>query len=142
MFAALGEARSAVTRLGESLIEHRGPDAVLLAISIEHGHAHVVGAGPARAYLHRRGEAQRLTPRPDTEEGLRLGTPFHCATPLQQGDLLLAGSASAFSEPAVAQVTASLRRDPDATPSVLAHLLTEPASEQAVGAAAVAMRMR
>src|SRR5689334_10317562 len=63
--AAVQEARTRLVRRCEGLIERQVPDVTLVALLLDHGELHVVSAGPSRAYVHRKGDARRLTPRED-----------------------------------------------------------------------------
>lgn len=140
--AAVNVARDRLTAGCDGLVERMAPDATLLAILVEHGELHVLSAGPARAYLHRKGRPRRLTPREDEETGLRMATPALASTHLEPGDLVLAGSVSAFSTDAIDKVASVLERDPTTPASVLCSLLTDPAREAGVGGAAIVLRAR
>lgn len=125
------------------LIERNVPDATLFAVLLHHGGMHYIGAGAARAYLHRAGKPTRLTPRDaDANKGLLRGEAFHGSAPVQPGDLVMMGSDSAFSAASVGRVANVLQEDPSAPPSIVASLLTEPARKAGVGAAAVVLRIR
>lgn len=137
---AVDAARDDLAAGCEALVERMTPDATLLALLLERGELHVLSAGPARVYLHRRGRPQRLTPREDDEHGLLHASPVASETHLEPGDLVLAGSVSAFSTQAIDKVASVLDRDGDAPPSVLASLLTDPVRDAGVGAAAVVLR--
>lgn len=126
----------------DALIERMLPDATLLALTVDHDDLHAVSVGPGRIYVHRRGTPHRLTPREDPSEGLLRGAPAKCAYPIEPGDVILAGSVSAFSMRAIAKLASVLEADDEAQPSVLATLLTEPASRAHVGAVALAARVR
>lgn len=136
--AARRELRIAHGRIVERLL----PDASFLAITIEDGQLETLGAGDVRAYVHRAGEARRLTPRERPADALLRGTPFRSRAPLRPGDVVLAGSESAFSQEAVGRVAATLGESPDASPSVLANLLTEPPAQAGVGGVALVLRVR
>ncbi|HJL01727.1 MAG TPA: hypothetical protein RMH85_15350 [Polyangiaceae bacterium LLY-WYZ-15_(1-7)] len=140
---AAERARAALVSACNRLIERQVPDATLLAVAIDHEGAHVLVAGEDRAYLHaKKGQPQRLTPREPSRAGLLEGDTFTTTQPVHPGDLILAGSASAFSTSSVGRVASVLQSDPKAPPSVLAGLLTDPARKAGVGAAAVALRLR
>jgi len=140
--AGLAQAQIEVTRLREGLVEVLTLDATLLAVVLEGEHLHVMCVGPARAYLHRGAKPRRLTPREDPDRALLGGSATHCETPIQPGDLILAGSVSAFSVPAIGRLASVLDADPTTPPSVLASLLTEPAAKAGVGAVAAVLRIR
>jgi len=139
--AALNAARAELALRCDVLVERQLPDVTLVALLLEHGELHVLSAGPGRAYLHRRGDTHRLTPREDRPEGLLKATPAWCTMTLEPSDLVLTGSISAFSVRAVARLTTVLDADPKVTPSVVASVLTEPATKAGVGAAAVVLRI-
>ncbi len=134
-------ARAFLAEACDQLVERQAPDASLVAALVSEGSLHVVSAGPGRVYLHRRGKPQRLTPRDEPTGGLLHAHVTHCSTPLEPGDLVLAGSVSAFSMRSIAQVVSVLAADPQVAPSVLASLLTDPAAQAGVGAAAVVLRV-
>ncbi|MAQ19765.1 MAG: hypothetical protein CMN30_33800 [Sandaracinus sp.] len=138
---AMGAARQALVDLCDALVERDVPDAGLVALVIGAGAAHVATVGDGRVYLHRRGSPQRLTPRDQPAEGLVDGEVVLTEAVLDPEDLLLMGSASAFSEAAINRVGGVLQSDPHAPPAALANLLTEPARRAGVGAAAVAIRV-
>ena len=98
--------------------------------------------GTGRVYLHRGGQPQRLTPRDERDEGLLDGVAARCSSPISVGDIVLAGSATAFSVKAIAKLASVLEADPKTPPSVLASLLTEPAGHADVGAVAIALRIK
>jgi hypothetical protein len=83
-----------------------------------------------------------MTPREGDPLGMLDGDPMHVTIAAEPGDLVLAGSASAFSASAVGRVASALQNDPNVPPAVLAALLTEPASKAGVGAVALALRIR
>lgn len=141
---ALGCAEKARAELAETcdhLVERMLPDASLAAIFLDGGEMHVVAAGAARVYLHRGGKPQRLTPRDEPTGGVLRARLAECTTPVEPGDLILAGSASAFSMRAISHVVGVLSQDPRTAPSVLASLLTEPAGQAGVGAVAIVLRI-
>ena len=135
-------AQEALRSACDALIERMLPDASLLALTVDHDDLHAVSVGPGRVYVHRRGTPHRLTPRDDPTEGLMRGAPAKCAYSIEPGDVILAGSVSAFSMRAIAKLASVLEADGQAQPSVLASLLTEPAGRARVGAVAVAARVR
>lgn len=139
---ALEWARERLTRRCDALIERNLPDATLIGIYCDHAELHVITVGPARVYLHRRGQPQRLTPREDPPEGLLRGVPVRCSVAIEPEDVILAGSVSAFSVRAIGKLASVLEADPRTAPPVLASLLTEPASRAGVGAVALALRIR
>ena len=108
---------------------------------LEHGALHVVTAGAGRVYVQRAGTPKRLTPREDVREGLLEAQATQSSLPLEPGDLILAGSVSAFSIRAVARLAALLEADTTAAPAVLVDILVEPAALAGIGAAAAAIRV-
>ncbi|UJR79674.1 hypothetical protein [Sandaracinus amylolyticus] len=134
-------ARASLADLCEQLVERSLPDASFVALLVEHGDLHVVSAGPTRAYLHRRGKPQRLTPREEPAGGVLRSAVSHCHVVLEPGDLLMMGSVSAFSMRAISQVVSVLQADPRTAPAVIASVLTDPAGQAGVGAGAVVMRV-
>ena len=134
-------ARRSLVDACDRLVERQAPDASLVAVLIDQGELHVVSAGPGRVYLHRAGKPQRLTPRDEVGGGLLRAHVTHCSSPLEPGDLIMAGSVSAFSMKSIAQTVSALSADPRTPPSVLANVLTEPAGQAGVGAAAIVLRV-
>ncbi len=139
--SGVAAARGALIDACNALVERDVPDAGLVALLLSGGSAHVAVVGDGRVYLQRRGNPQRLTPRNQPAEGLIEGEVVVAETVLDPNDLLLIGSASAFSEAAIGRVGAVLQSDPNAAPAALASLLTEPARKAGVGAAALAIRI-
>ncbi|MBX3248459.1 MAG: hypothetical protein KF901_14865 [Myxococcales bacterium] len=138
----LGAQRGLVEAVN-ALVERQVPDADFLAVHLDPDGLHVLSVGDVRAYLHRgRKRPKRLTPREHGEGGILEGEPARLTFAPDPGDLVLAGSASAFSAEAIGRVAAVLASDPNTPPAVLAALLTEPAEQAGVGAVALAMRIR
>lgn len=135
-------ARASLADQCERLVERVLPDATLVALMLSQGQLHVVSVGPGRVYIHRSGRPKRLTSREETSGGLLRARPSMCSAPLEPGDLVLAGSVTAFSMSSIAKAMSVLTADPDTAPSVLASVLTEPAAKAGVGAAAVVLRVR
>lgn len=138
---ACDRARNELAQTCDQLVERGLPDAALAAVLFEGGELHVVSAGPARVYLHRSGKPQRLTPREETPNGVLRARFAHCSATLEPGDLVMAGSASAFSVKSIAQIVSVLSQDIKTPPAVLAALLTDPADQVGAGAAAIVMRV-
>lgn len=129
----------------DGLIERRRPDVGLLALSLETastpaGTLHVVCLGPGRAYLQRRGNMRRLSPRDDRPEGVLKATPTWCAEPLEPSDLLFGGSLTAFSEEALEELRAEFNGGRLVSPDKLVQDLNRPAADGGIGAAAFAFR--
>lgn len=139
--AGVATAREALIDACNALVEREVPDSGLVALLLSGGAAHVAVVGDGRVYLQRKGRPQRLTPRDQPAEGLIGGEVVLAETVLDPDDLLLIGSASAFSEAAISRVGGVLRADAHAPPASLASLLTEPARRAGVGAAALAIRI-
>ena len=129
-----------IRRLADSLIERRVPDVGLLALAIEGRQLHVLCLGPARAYMHRRGAIRRLSPRDDRAEGVLKAAPTWCVEELEEGDLLFAGSLSAFSEEALTALRAQLESGAPLPPRKVVEDLNKPAATAGLGAAALAFR--
>ena len=134
-------ARAGLVTACDALIEKDLPDVHAVAGTIEGNSIKIVGAGSCRAYLHRGGQPQRLTGRDEAAHGLLGGRPSRSETPLEPNDLVLFGSVSAFSVRSVARIASVLETDPKTPPSVIASLLTEPAGEAGMGAAAIVVRI-
>jgi hypothetical protein len=130
----------------EALIERRRPDVGLMALSLESGSPdsagtlHVLCLGPGRAYLQRRGNMRRLSPRDDRPEGVLKASPTWCAEPLEPSDLLFGGSLTAFSEEALEQLRAEFSGGRLVSPEKLVQDLNRPAADGGIGAAAFAFR--
>jgi len=139
---AYDAARESLVTYCNSLIERAIPSATLVALVLDHEGVHVLSVGTGRVYLHRTGSPQRLTPRNASQEGLIDGTAATTVSRLEPGDLLLAGSASAFSTASVGRVASVLQSDANTPPSVLVNLLTDPARKAGVGGVALALRVR
>lgn len=138
--AALAAARTSLVERVNVLVEHEVPDVGVVALVLDAGELHVAVAGAGRAYVHRRGQPERLTPRDTPDAGLIDGDRQVRSLLLDPGDLVFAGSATAFSTRAIGRVVSVLEKDPRTPPSVLATLLTDPAAKAGVGAAAVVLR--
>lgn len=139
--AMVNEARTALADQCECLVERILPDATLALLMLADGQLHVMSVGPGRVYIQRAGRPKRLTSRDDIKGGLLRARPSVCSTPLEPGDLVLAGSVTAFSMSSIAKAMSVLNADPETAPAVLASLLTEPAAKAGVGAAAVVLRV-
>jgi hypothetical protein len=129
----------------DGLIERRRPDVGLLALSLEAtpssaGTLHVLCLGPGRAYLQRRGNMRRLSPRDDRPEGLLKAAPTWCAEPLEASDLLFGGSLTAFSEEALEELRGEFNGGRLVSPDKLVQDLNRPAADGGIGAAAFAFR--
>lgn len=140
--SATSGARGELARTCDNLVERVLPDATLVALLLEEGSLHVMSAGPGRVYVQRNGRPKRLTARDEQRGGLLSARPSICSTPLEPGDLVLAGSVTAFSMSSIAKAVSVLNEDPNTAPAVLGNLLTEPAGKAGVGAAAVVLRVR
>lgn len=139
--AGMHNARMVLVQACQALVERIAPDVSMLALAIEDDAVHVVSVGATRAYIYRGGVPRRLTSRDDTAAGILVESPVRSRMPIEAGDIILAGSVSAFSTHAVSRITTILTADRDATPSTLASVLTEPAGKSGVGAAAVVVRL-
>ncbi len=139
---AMGSARAALSEVAESLIEHEPHDVLLLGALVDGAELHVHRAGAHRAYVHRAGKTERITPRDEPVRGLLGETAWEGSVLLDPGDLVLLGSSTSFSTQSVGKVSSVLAQDPNVPPSVVAALLTEPADRAGAGAAAVVLRAR
>ena len=139
------DARAALRLACESLIEKEPPDATLIAVCLEPHAVQVLNVGGGRVYIQRKGQPERLTDRSAFDSGAPDGLVHGEATlatrELRSGDLILAGSATAFSSESVNRVATVLDSDPKVPPSVLASLMTEPARRAGQGSAALALRV-
>jgi len=140
--AAYAGGRKRMHKRCEALLERMLPDSMLVGLLLGSTELHVVSVGTGRVYLHRDGQPQRLTPRDEHDKGLLGGVAARCSSPISPGDIVLAGSSTAFSVKAIAKLASVLAADPKTPASVLATLLTEPAGRADVGAAAVALRIK
>lgn len=140
--AMVNEARTQLADQCDCLVERILPDATLALLMLADGQLHVMSVGPGRVYIQRAGRPKRLTSRDDVKGGLLRARPSVCSTPLEPGDLVLAGSVTAFSMSSIAKAMSVLTADPETAPAILASLLTEPAAKAGVGAAAVVLRVR
>lgn len=138
---ALAGARESLANACECLVEREVPDVVLAGVLLEAGTLHVIAAGASRVYVQRGAQAHRLTPREEPTGGLLSTPPTRSTLALEPGDLVLAGSVSAFSVRGISRLSAVLDEDPNATPAVLVSVLTEPAALAGLGAAALALRV-
>ncbi len=138
---AVSAARASVAAVCDNLVERLLPDATMVGMILAEGHLHVMSVGPGRVYLQRSGRPQRLTARDEERAGLLRARPSICSTPVHPGDLVLAGSVTAFSMSSIAKAVSVLAKQPDTPPAVLGSLLTEPAGKAGVGAAAVVLRV-
>lgn len=139
---AVNAARTSLADYCDCLVERVLPDATLVALLLSDGQLHVISVGPGRVYLQRQGRPKRLTSRDGETGGLLHARPSMCSTPIEPGDLVLAGSITAFSMSSIAKAMSVLDSAPDTAPPVLAGLLTEPAAKAGVGAAAAVLRIR
>jgi hypothetical protein len=138
---SVNQARATLAEKCDQLVERLLPDATLAALMLADGHLHVLSTGPGRVYVQRAGRPKRLTSREESTGGILRSRPSMCSMPIEPGDLVLAGSVTAFSTASVAKAMSVLSADPETAPAVLASLLTEPAAKAGVGAAAVVLRV-
>jgi hypothetical protein len=141
LIEALEDARRALDEISAQLIERSAPDAAALALWMEGETVHGAVVGAGRAYVHHHGHTERLSPRELPPDGLRNGAPHMFTGPLHPGTLVFAGTEPAFTAEAVHRSAETLQRDPDLQPSTLVGLLTDPAEQEGLGAAAVALRV-
>ena len=134
-------ARGSLANACDNLVERVLPDATLVGLILADGFVHVMSAGPGRVYVQRDGRPKRLTAREEQRGGLLKARPAICSTPVQTGDLVLAGSVTAFSMSSIGKAIGVLVEDPHTSPAVLGNLLTEPAGRAGVGAAVIVLRV-
>lgn len=142
LHAAMRSARRALSEAAGSLIEREPRDVSVLGALLDGAELHVHRAGGHRAYVHRHGKTERITPRDEPSDGLLGETLWEGSLLLDPGDLVLLGTSTAFSTRAVGKVASVLAQDPDVPPAVVATILTEPADRAGAGAAAIALRAR
>ncbi len=125
----------------EALIERRRCDVGLVALSFEGGQLHVLSTGPVRAYLRRRDQVKRLTPREDRAEGLLKARPSFCSERAEAGDLVLAGCLSAFCDESLQSVGSALAADPCLSAGRVIELLNKSAATNGIGVSSAAFRL-
>jgi hypothetical protein len=138
---AFDGAQRRVRARAEGMIERRLPDVGLLALALDGKILHVLCLGPARAYLQRRRSIRRLSPRDDRAEGVLKAAPTWCAEETESGDLLMAGSLTAFSEQAMGPLRTQMEGGFALPARKVVEDLNKPAAAQGVGAAAFAFRL-
>ncbi|MBZ0119887.1 MAG: hypothetical protein K8H88_23060 [Sandaracinaceae bacterium] len=138
--SVLGAARNALAARCDQLVERALP--TLITESSPESIESSTSVGSGRVYLLRKSRPRRLTARDEPAGGLLRARPCECSIALEPGDLVLAGSLTAFSTSSIARAVSVLAADPETTPAVLASLLTEPAGKAGVGAAALVLRVR
>ncbi len=125
----------------EALVERRRCDVGLVALAVDAGQIHVLSIGPVRAYLRRREQVKRLTPREDRAEGLLKARPSFCSERTEPGDLVVAGCLSAFCDESLQSVGAALANDPSLAVQRVTELLNRPAAAGRIGVSSVALRV-
>ncbi|MFT3928006.1 MAG: hypothetical protein QM778_36095 [Myxococcales bacterium] len=125
----------------EALVERRRCDVGLVAVAVEAGYVHVLSVGPVRAYLRRRDQVKRLTPREDRAEGLLKARPSFCSERAEPGDLVVAGSLPAFCDESLQSVGAALASDPGLPTRQITELLNKSAAAGRVGVSSIALRI-
>jgi len=138
---AFDGAQRRVRTRAESLIERRVPDVGLLALALDGTILHVLCLGPARAYLQRRRSLRRLSPRDDRPEGVLKAAPTWCAEETEPGDLVMAGSLTAFNDQALGPVRAQMESGSALAPRKIVEDLNKHAAMHGIGAAALAFRV-
>lgn len=139
--AAVRVARETLAKRAETLVERLLPDAAFVACVLDGDVAHIVSAGPARAYLHRGTEPKRLTPRDEPREGILQAALAHSSVSLVPNDLILLGTESAFSVRAIGALSTLLAPGSNIEPARITEALTAPAVTAGVAAAAGALRV-
>lgn len=138
---AVAAARTNLTHTCDRLIERMTPDAGLTAVMLLGEHLHVINAGTGRVYVHREGAPKRLTNRDEAPVGLLRASPVHSSQLVSSGDLIIAGTETAFSTTAVEKLASTLEAAPQVSPTVVTNLLVDPARQAGRGAAAAALRV-
>jgi hypothetical protein len=138
---AFDGAQKRVRARAEGMIERRLPDVGLLALALDGRILHVLCLGPARAYLQRRRSIRRLSPRDDRAEGVLKAAPTWCAEETEAGDLLMAGSLTAFSDQALGPLRTQMEGGFALPPRKVVEDLNKPAAAQGLAAAALAFRL-
>ncbi|MCA9580916.1 MAG: hypothetical protein KC416_03920 [Myxococcales bacterium] len=138
---AVESARRSLLSSSDQLIERMAPDATLVAVLLNGSNLNAIHAGRGRVYVNRDGQPKRLTERQEGPLGLLRTPPVHTTAAVSPGDLVIAGTASAFSVRSIGRLAQVLEEEPNTAPSVIAHLLTDPARRAGVGAATLVMRI-
>jgi hypothetical protein len=134
---ASGRLRSRI----EALVERRRCDVGLVALAFEAGQVHVLSIGPVRAYLRRRDQVKRLTPREDRAEGLLKARPSFCSERTEGGDLVVAGCLSAFCDESLESVGSALAANPGLAVQRVTELLNKSAAASRIGVSSMAFRI-
>jgi hypothetical protein len=137
----LEAARQLLQTRVDALVERRRCDAGLVALGLDGEHLHVLCVGPVRAYLRRRDQVRRLTPRDDRAEGLLKARPTFCSERLEPGDLIVAGSLSAFCDASLQSMGVALAENRDLAPAALTQLLNKSAATERLGVSSMALRI-
>jgi hypothetical protein len=126
----------------EALIERRMPDVGLLAFGVEGAQVQVVSAGPLRLFLRgRRQASRRLGPEAESSAGVLKGSSAWSSEQVEPGDLLFAGSLTACSAAAVAELDHTLARERPLGTEEIVQLLNRVPASNGTAALAVAMRV-
>jgi hypothetical protein len=123
----------------DALLDRRGTDVALLALALDGDVLHLLTAGALRAYVHRQRNLRRLSAQAPVTDGVLKAEPIWCAEPIEQGDLVLAGSASLFHDENLERVRAACATDRLVAPSKVTALLTD--ADAGHGAVAAAFRV-
>jgi hypothetical protein len=142
--AKMRVAQQALRTRVDSLIEKRGGDVALLALSVEGSVLHVTSAGSLQAYLYRHRTLRRLgQSEAEVPEGagiLKLG-PSWSAESIEPNDLVFATAGSVCTEATLDKLTHALDRERGAAPELVVQMLNEAATKQRRAGAALALRM-
>lgn len=125
----------------EALVERRRCDVGLVALALDAGQVHVLSIGPVRAYLRRRDQIKRLTPREDRAEGLLKARPSFCSEWTEPGDLVVAGCLSAFCDESLQSVGSALAEHPGLPVQQVTELLNKSAAASRIGVSSIALRV-
>lgn len=135
-------ARVAMKAASNARIDVHAYNASLIGISVEDNQVHCVQVGQGRVYLCKRNEVpDRLTTRITDGQGLLRGEPLLCSKAVKEGDMLVCGTETAFTQRSVAKFVQATSNDPKVPPRTLTQLLIQPAALSGQGAAAVVLRM-
>jgi len=125
----------------EALVERRRCDVGLVALAFEAGQVHVLSVGPVRAYLRRRDQVKRLTPREDRAEGLLKARPSFCSERAEPNDLVVAGSLPAFCDESLQSLGTALAANPGLPTRQVTELLNRSAAAGRLGVSSMALRI-
>lgn len=125
----------------DALVERHRCDVGLALLALDASSLHVLCAGPVRAYLRRLDTVRRLTPNDDRSEGL-LKVPASAHTErVEPGDLVVAGSLTAFCDESLQRLGTALAHDHLLPPHTVIELLNASAAGSRRGVSSLALRV-